>query len=163
MCLKQRGTINEIGYRLQSEYLSVNYAVFTWEYLMKTSQGLTLIELLIVISIIGILSAIAFPSYQRYLTQARRTDGQTALMDLAARMEHYAIVYHHYSKEVLSNNQSPEGWYHLNIPLISDTDYALEAIPQKAQADTDKACGTLTLNHLGQKGHSGEDATKKCW
>ena len=52
-------------------------------------QGFTLIELVIVISLIGILAMIAIPAYNDSVTKARRTDGQSALMDLMVRQERY--------------------------------------------------------------------------
>ena len=52
-------------------------------------RGFTLIEVIIVIAIIAILTAIAIPSYNAYTTQARRTDGQIALLDLSSRLERF--------------------------------------------------------------------------
>lgn len=56
----------------------------------RRSAGFTLIEVMIVVVIIGILSSIAYPSYQDYVKQARRADAQASLMELAQFMErHY--------------------------------------------------------------------------
>ena len=50
-------------------------------------QGITLIELLIVVAIVGILSAIAYPAYQGYVENSRRTVAQGELLELAQWME----------------------------------------------------------------------------
>lgn len=124
------------------------------------SCGFTLIELLIVILIIGILAAIAFPGYKAYVTDARRSDGQGSLLSLASRMERYYSDHNTYqtatigtgaATDVLSNNATPEGWYTLSITAASASGYTLQATPIKAQATADTWCGTLTINNLGVK------------
>ena len=55
----------------------------------KTQSGFTLIELMITVAIIGILAAIAYPSYQNYTKQTRRSDAQIALTNAANQQERY--------------------------------------------------------------------------
>ena len=58
---------------------------------MKRSKGITLIELLIVVAIVGILAAVAAPSYREYILRGEYSAAQQALMGLAQAMEqHYA-------------------------------------------------------------------------
>jgi type IV pilus assembly protein PilE len=54
---------------------------------MRSKKGITLIELLIVIVIVGILAAVAVPTYSNYMIRARRADAKTALEQLRASQE----------------------------------------------------------------------------
>ncbi|MCP4275818.1 MAG: type IV pilin protein [Gammaproteobacteria bacterium] len=77
-------------------------------------RGFTLIELMIVVVIIGILSAIAFPSYMDYVRASRRNDGQTHLLDAAQKMELYYARNASYSTALGDSNieaTSEEGYY----------------------------------------------------
>ena len=125
------------------------------------NKGFSLIELLAVLAIISILTTIAFPGYKTYMTRAHRSDGQTALIDLANRMEHFYSENNDYQKatigsgkttDVLSSNLSTEGWYILSITNATDSTYALKAIPILSQATNDMLCQTLTFNSTGFKG-----------
>lgn len=53
------------------------------------SKGVTLIELMIVVVIIGVLAAIAYPSYQEQTRKARRSDGKNSLTEVANRLEKF--------------------------------------------------------------------------
>ena len=136
-------------------------------------KGFTLIEVMMVVLIVSILAMIAYPSYQQYVTRARRSDGQHALLDLAARMERYYSQQNTYvgatlgagaNSDVLAGNQSPEGWYILSIQAQSAGAYTLLATPQGAQATTDTQCVNLSINSIGQKGFSGATGNlQQCW
>lgn len=141
-------------------------------------KGFTLIEIIIVIGIIGVLVSMTYPSYQHYLTHARRIDGQSALLDLATRMEQFYAQNNTYKSariasgsqyDILSSSISPEKWYTLSIIDATDTTYRLQATPRGAQARLDTACQSFVFNHLGDKeinsGPAGKPAstTLLCW
>jgi type IV pilus assembly protein PilE len=134
--------------------------------LKKNTVGFTLIELIVSLAILAIIASIAYPSYLSYMTKTRRSDGQTALLDLSNRMERYFTMNNTYAGATLANlglgSNSAEGFYRLNIRDATATSYTLEAIPQGAQA-SDTECGTLTLDQLGQKGESGTGTVSACW
>ncbi|KTC65767.1 type-IV pilin [Legionella adelaidensis] len=141
-------------------------------------KAFTIMELLITIVIIGILATFAYPSYMDYITRARRSDGQTALLNLASRMERYYSEHNTYqtatigagaNTDVLSSNTSPEGWYTLSIATATNSAYTLRATPLSSQATQDKKCQTLTLDNLGLKGittgpgGAPSGPSSKCW
>ena len=125
-------------------------------------KGFSLIELMIVISIIGILAAIAYPSYNEYTTRSRRADGQASLLDLATRLERFYSENNTYATatiasgntgtDVLGVNTSPEGWYTLSITNQGAGTFTVQATPRLEQANRDTRCQSLTYNNLGQKG-----------
>jgi len=142
------------------------------------NKGFTLIEIMIAVLIVGILAAIAYPSYTEYVARARRSDGQSALMDLAGRMERYYSDRNTYqtatigvsnATDVLASNASAEGWYTLSITNASGSAYALQATPVGAQAVADTLCQSLTLTSVGVKGIAAGPAgaptgtATRCW
>ncbi len=126
-------------------------------------KGFSLLELLITIVIIGILTAISLPLYSSYVTNERRAEAKTTLMQLAASLEEYDTIHHTYQGASLQTLNYPEliahNSYQLAIIDISDSAFTIAAKPF---SDTD-ACGTLTLNALGEKDISGKSTITDCW
>jgi type IV pilus assembly protein PilE len=117
------------------------------------TRGFTLIELVMVIAIVGILMAIAIPSYNNSTTKARRADGQTALMDVMVRQERFYTENNTYSTNLAAlpaQAASPEGYYTITAAACGtgiDSCVILTATPGTAQTSD----GALTLNSRGQK------------
>lgn len=135
---------------------------------VKTAAGFTLLEVMITVVIIGILAAIAYPSYQDYVLRSNRAEGMALLNDAAARQERYYAQTNSYvtstdniSKLGLSSANSQTGKYSLSI-ASGGGGYILTATPQGAQAK-DTKCGNLTLNAQGTKGKSGSSSVNDCW
>lgn len=129
-------------------------------------NGYSLIELVIVMVISSILLCFAIPTCQHHLTHVRRIDGQTALYDLATRMEHYYSEHDTYESatiakakptDVLSQATSPEHWYTLSIIQATTDGYRLKAVPINEQAANDLECQELTLDSSGVRG------AQSCW
>lgn len=116
---------------------------------MLKHKGFTLIELMTVVVIIGILAAIAYPSYSRYVQKGYRTEAKSALLDLAARQErHYAQNYRYADLSVLGvSDKTEQGKYLLSIPKSSKTEFELQASPTFADAE----CGIFVLKSNGEK------------
>jgi type IV pilus assembly protein PilE len=124
---------------------------------MKSNRGITLIELLTVIVIVGILAAIAVPIYTNYMQRARRADAKTALEQLRASQEMFRAERGSYSTNLTQLVTSwgvpanPVGDYNLRWPVgftLSANTFTAEAFPVTGRQISD---GSLFINYLGQK------------
>ncbi|MEH6564192.1 MAG: type IV pilin protein [Halopseudomonas sp.] len=133
---------------------------------MKKQAGFTLIEVMMVVVIIGILAAIAFPSYREYVLRGHRSEGIALLSEGAARQERYYAQNNTYADTVakLSMDANSENdYYTLSVVAANATSYSLLATAINSQVD-DSKCGNLGLNESGVKLESGTatDAAD-CW
>ncbi len=120
-------------------------------------NGFSLIELLLVLGLVALLATFAYPSYDKHLVRARRLDGQSALFDLAARLEAYHSQNGTYQTVPLTTNTSPLGYYRLSIVRTTQNEYQIAAHALGAQAKKDSLCAYLTLDSFGHQTH------KSCW
>lgn len=130
-------------------------------------KGFTLIELMIVVAILGILAAIAYPSYMGYIERGLRADTMSEMQQIASRIESNKTTYRRYDRiplnTIFSNTVSGAGTtfpsfgtpiYNITISPVAGNNlgsdnWTLTATPiSGTRMATD---GTLTLNSAGQK------------
>ncbi|MGB4876235.1 MAG: type IV pilin protein [Candidatus Competibacter sp.] len=146
------------------------------------ASGFTLIELLVVVAIIGILAAIAYPSYQDSVRKSKRADAKAALLELAQWMERNYTRTNQYNRTIgdtadqdtgqmtakLPFNQSPRDStkaYDLSVSAVGANNFTISAAPAGSQVND--PCKTLTLAHTGAKNVTGTPApaltAAECW
>lgn len=142
-------------------------------------RGFTLIELMIVVAIVGILAAIAFPSYRNYVIKSHRAVAKSALSEMAARQEAFLADRKTYATTSLAQlgypaattyllggkdyaSSSSNAIYSLAISTgATATTYTITATPLGSQTrDTD--CAILGIDNVGRKTASGPKGSA-CW
>ena len=140
------------------------------------NRGVTLMELMVVIAIIGILSAIAYPSYRQYVIRANRTEAKVALMQAQQGLEKCYTRFHRYRTNgaqvcgvadglaVAGGVATEEGNYSVTIAhdRIATPSYTLTATRQRGQT-ADAQCGNFTMNEIGTRGITGTGTVAQCW
>jgi len=136
---------------------------------MRANRGITLIELMIVVAVIAILGAVAYPSYQSYIIRAKRSAAQQLMLKIANRQEQYMLDRRQYTATLGSGglNIVEEGWtcsgttcsndrYDVTSPVdntATPPTYTVTAVPKTGTPQASD--GTLTLNNLGSKTRGG--------
>ena len=114
-------------------------------------RGFSLLELMITVVIIGILAAIAYPSYLDYVRRGNRSAAQTYMMTIANRQEQYLLTNRSYASTAAALNlaQPPEtaGKYTFTVTLPTPTSYSIAATATGNQVPD----GNLTLSSDGTK------------
>lgn len=144
---------------------------------MKTQQGMTLIELIVVMVIVGILASIAVPSYRQYVLRANRTEGRAALLALATAQEKFYLQCNTYTTAIggaatacspasLAVPATSERGYYTIAVTAADTDGWTATATPNGKPQTDDKCQLFTLTSTGLKTATksgGNDANGECW
>jgi type IV pilus assembly protein PilE len=133
-------------------------------------NGFSLIELMIAVGIVGILAAIAIPSYAAYVKRANRSDATRSLSYTAQALERCYSQNFTYAAATcpaaaVSPVASSQGYYSIAIIVTAGPPetYSLSAVPVLAPQTADAACTSLTLDSTGLQGATPAGNTQTCW
>jgi type IV pilus assembly protein PilE len=139
----------------------------------RRSAGFTLIEMMITVAILGILAAVALPSYQSQMVRTRRAAATGCVMELAQFMERVYAANIRYDQDAGAATALPatpcrkdlNGIYTFSFDSGQPQarTYTLLAVPAGAQATRDADCGSLSINQANVKAISGTKAVAQCW
>jgi type IV pilus assembly protein PilE len=156
---------------------------------MRRTKGFTLIELMITVAVVGILGAVAYPSYRSSVQRSNRAEAKAILMDIAAREERFMSDYNTYTTSIFGatgcsgsacglnytkvdadgdgKHESENGFYEVTVAAGGagiGTSFTATATAIGGQSD-DTDCATMTLTSTGVKSakKSNNSANSECW
>lgn len=129
-------------------------------------SGFTLVEMLVVVAMVAVLSAVAYPSYLTQVSKGRRADAKQALVELAQKMERFYTERGTYAGATLGStgvyaSTSPGGYYSLTITSQTADGFTITAAPKGSQASD--SCGTLGYNQIGDRSVGSGATVAQCW
>ena len=136
------------------------------------SAGVTLLELMAVVLIVGVLGTIAVNSYRGYLLRTNRTEARMALLQVQANQEKFYLQNNRYADTAelsLGTTDTPPGlgvpattpssFYTITLARPDTNTYVATATAINGQTKDAAACQTLTINEAGSRTPTGND----CW
>jgi type IV pilus assembly protein PilE len=135
----------------------------------RSMLGVTLLELMAVVMVIGILGMIALPNYRQYVMRAQRTEAKAALLQLQTNQERFYLANRIYSGDPdqlgFPGDLTERGTYTLAIAGAGVNGYTATATP-RAGADINMAadadCTSFSITAQGVRTATGGDPVR-CW
>ena len=132
------------------------------------TRGFTLIELMIAVAILGIIAAIAYPSYLDQVRKSKRSDARSALMQAANRQERFYTTQYEYATTLDALGMPAETENEAYTLAVDNGDadgFEITATAQGDQVNDD--CTSLTINEIGEKTANGagpnDSISQECW
>lgn len=134
--------------------------------ILKRALGFTLVELMIVIAVVALLTALAVPSYRAYVLRTNRMEAINTLLEVAACQERIYVRLNQYdANRCDAAATTPNGLYALSMTTTnSNQNFTLTATAQGAQAND--SCANLSLTDQGIRGTSASGVAtdvNNCW
>lgn len=138
-------------------------------------RGVTLIELMIVLIVIGVLAAIAVPAYRSHVLRVQRTDATAALLRIQSAQEKFFVQNGRYATDLVAqpsagglglSNRSERGGYSLSVALTATGYFATAFAIATAAPAEDLRCQTFKITDAGVRSAFDEravDRTSECW
>lgn len=132
-------------------------------------RGFTLMEVMIVVGIIGVLMAVALPSYRESVLQGRRAEGRAYAMQVATAQERFFTMANTYTTSLAdlklnaySGSSASSSAYTIDVtagPGGIGSSFVVTATP----VENDPKCAALSLTETGQRLFNGTGTEKDCW
>ncbi len=124
--------------------------------MQRVPWGFTLIELMITVAIVGILAAVAYPSYTQYIVRANRSAAQAQMLDIANRQQQFLLANRAYARKpvltasgyILPADVGARYGYDITVGTATVPSFVITFTPAGAQLGD----GALTLDSEGVKG-----------
>ena len=132
----------------------------------KRERGFTLLELMIVVAVIGILAAIAYPTFIDQVRKSRRADAKASLQALQLNQEKWRANHVSFTPtlaNVWTGTDSKEGFYTLAITAASGNAHNATATPKAGTDQAQDRCGTFAINQTGPNGTGAYADVDGCW
>lgn len=132
--------------------------------LAQNASGFTLVEMMIVVAVIGVLAAIAYPSYDRYVIKTKRTDMMTEMQNIASQIQSRKLAQGSFNAidptDLTGNYPRGQALYTVSLSTPLNAQWTITATPNSGtQVAND---GTLTLNHQNIKCRNLSQTDRRC-